>query len=95
MQREDRVTTQATINLIVPLILFALIANFIPYFMYITPMDETSICMLFFLTKSPFQLDSIDNSMFYSSIIVKYIYNLLELILLYYYYKNLNKMNLS
>lgn len=54
MQREDRVTTQATINLIVPLILFALIANFIPYFMYITPIDETSICMLFFLTKSPF-----------------------------------------
>jgi len=79
----------------VPLILFGLIANFIPYLMYITPVEETSVCMLFFLTKSPFQLDSIDNSMFYSSITAKYIYHILELYLLYYYNKKLNNMILK
>jgi hypothetical protein len=54
MMREERILTDKTINWIVPLTLIGLIANFIPYFLIFVPIEESGICWLYYLTRSPY-----------------------------------------
>lgn len=85
MMREERILTDKTINWIVPLTLIGLIANFIPYFLIFVPIEESGICWLYYLTRSPYQLERIDNWLYVSSEVFKYIFNLGELVLLVYF----------
>ena len=85
MMREERILTDKTINWIVPLTLVGLIANFIPYFLIFVPIEESGICWLYYLTRSPYQLERIDNWLYTSSEVVKYIINIVELLTLVYF----------
>lgn len=85
MMREERILTDKTINYIVPLTLIGLIANFIPYFLIMVPIEESGICWLYYLTRSPYQLERIDTWLYQSSEFVKYIINVSELLLLIYF----------
>ena len=40
MQREERVLTETFVNLVVPLTLFGICANFYPYFIFFIPLDD-------------------------------------------------------
>lgn len=85
MQREERILTDKTINSIVPLTLVGLIANFIPYFLIFVPIEESGICWLYYLTRSPYQLERIENWLYFSSEAFKYIINAIELMVLLYF----------
>ena len=85
MQREERILTDKTINSIVPLTLVGLIANFIPYFLIFVPIEESGICWLYYLTRSPYQLERIENWLYFSSEAFKYIINTIELFVLVYF----------
>lgn len=85
MMREERILTDKTINWIVPLTLIGLIANFIPYFLIFVPIEESGICWLYYLTRSPYQLERIDNWLYMSSEVFKYIINVAELLILVYF----------
>lgn len=85
MMREERILTDKTINWIVPLTLIGLIANFIPYFLIFVPIEESGICWLYYLTRSPYQLERIDNWLYRSSEVFKYIINIAELLILVYF----------
>ena len=67
MQREERVFTNACVNYIVPLAILGLIANFIPYLMVIVPVEEEDVCWFYFLTRSPYQLDYVENWLYYTA----------------------------
>ena len=66
MQREERIITDNTINLIVPFTLLGLIANFIPFFLIVVPIEEAGICWLYYLTRSPYQLERIPDYLYVS-----------------------------
>jgi len=85
MMREERILTDKTINWIVPLTLVGLIANFIPYFLIFVPIEESGICWLYYLTRSPYQLERIENWLYTSSEVFKYLINIAELLVLIYY----------
>ena len=57
MYREERVITETFVNIIVPLIIFAMIANFHYYTMPLVPIVEQDICWLYFFTRAPYQLE--------------------------------------
>lgn len=82
MQREERIITDNTINWIVPLTLLGLIANFIPYFLILVPIEESGICWLYYLTRSPYQLERIAPWLYYTSMAMKYAITTVEFILL-------------
>jgi len=92
MQREERIITDSTINWIVPLTLLGLIANFIPYFLILVPIEESGICWLYYLTRSPYQLERIDDWLYLSSEFFKYIISFIELSLLLYFWMKINRM---
>lgn len=92
MQREERIITDSTINWIVPLTLLGLIANFIPYFLILVPIEESGICWLYYLTRSPYQLERIDDWLYLSSEFFKYIISFIELSLLFYFWLKINRM---
>lgn len=92
MQREERIITDNTINFIVPLTLLGLIANFIPYFLILVPIEESGICWLYYLTRSPYQLERIDPFLYNSSEIVKYLINILEMGLLVVFWFKIRRM---
>lgn len=54
MQREERVITNACVNIIVPLAILGLFANFIPYLLIIVPLEEQDVCWFYYLTRSPY-----------------------------------------
>ena len=62
-----------------------LIANFIPYFLIFVPIEESGICWLYYLTRSPYQLEKIENWLYFSSEAFKYIINSIELLVLLYF----------
>ena len=68
-----------------PLTLVGLVANFIPYFLIFVPIEESGICWLYYLTRSPYQLERIETWLYVSSEVVKYIINIIELVVLIYY----------
>ena len=92
MQREERIITDSTINWIVPLTLLGLIANFIPYFLILVPIEESGICWLYYLTRSPYQLERIDDWLYLSSEFFKYFISFIELSLLFYFWIKINRM---
>ena len=85
MMREERILTDKTVNWIIPLTLIGLIANFVPYFLIFVPIEETGVCWLYYLTRSPYQLERAGDWLYISSEIFKYIINLSELIVLIYF----------
>jgi len=95
MEREERVITNACVNYIVPLAIVGLVANFIPYLMAIVPVDEEDVCWFYFLTRSPYQLDYVDNSLYYSAKIMRYIIVTTELLVLLYYNLKIRKGNMN
>ena len=82
MQRESRVITEGFINFIVPFTLVGLLAIFVPYVLVIVPIDESNVCWLYYLTRSPYQMESISDPLYYSSYWMYYIINSIEIILL-------------
>lgn len=73
MQREERVFTNACVNYIVPLAILGLIANFIPYLMIIVPVEEEDVCWFYFLTRSPYQLDYVDNWLYHTAKYMRFV----------------------
>lgn len=92
MMREERILTDKTINWIVPLTLVGLIANFIPYFLIFVPIEESGICWLYYLTRSPYQLERIDSWLYQSSEVFKYLINVGELIILIIFSRRIRRM---
>ena len=92
MMREERILTDKTINWIVPLTLVGLIANFIPYFLIFVPIEESGICWLYYLTRSPYQLERIDSWLYQSSEVFKYLINIGELIILIIFSRRIRRM---
>ena len=95
MEREERVITNACVNYIVPLAIVGLVANFIPYLMVIVPVDEEDVCWFYFLTRSPYQLDYVDNFLYYAAKIMRYIIIATELLVLLYYNLKIRKGNMN
>ena len=95
MEREERVITNACVNYIVPLAIVGLIANFIPYLMVIVPVDEEDVCWFYFLTRSPYQLDYVDNKLYYSAMVMRYVIIATELLVLIYYNCKIRKRKLN
>lgn len=95
MQREERVITNACVNIIVPLAILGLFANFIPYLLIIIPLEEEDVCWFYFLTRSPYQLVYIQNWLYLTSEYMRYVITFIELIALLYYLWQIRKMKLS
>ena len=95
MEREERVITNACVNYIVPLAIVGLIANFIPYLMVIVPVDEEDVCWFYFLTRSPYQLDYVDNMLDYSAMIMRYVIIATELFVLIWYNCKIRNGNMN
>ena len=85
MEREERVITNAFVNYIVPLAIIGLMANFIPPIMIIVPVEEEDMCWFYFLTKSPYQLDYVENWLYYTSMISRYIIIIIEISIMLYF----------
>ncbi len=95
MEREERVITNACVNYIVPLAIVGLVANFIPYLMVIVPVDEEDVCWFYFLTRSPYQLDYVDNFLYYSAMIMRYVIISTELLVLVWYNYKIRNGNMN
>ena len=95
MQREERVITNACVNIIVPLAILGLFANFIPYLLIIIPLEEEDVCWFYFLTRSPYQLVYIQNWLYRTSEYMRYVITVIELLALLYYLWQIRKMKLS
>lgn len=61
MQREERVITNTCVNIIVPFAILGLSSNLISYSLIIVPLEEQDACWFYFLTRSPFSINKIDN----------------------------------
>jgi hypothetical protein len=85
MQREERVITNACVNVIVPLAILGLLANFIPYLLIIVPLEEQDVCWFYYLTRSPYQLNYIENWLYVTADFMRYVITALELMVLFYY----------
>ena len=78
MYREERVCTTIFVNMIVPLIVFAMIANFSPLTMVSVPIIEQDICWLYFLTRAPYQLETLNNGLYWTAFGLKYLILVVE-----------------
>ena len=85
MEREGRVITKAFVNYFSPLAFLGFICNFIPQLFIFVPVDETEMCWFYFITKSPWQLRSVSNFLFYSSRTLYYLITLFEVLIMIYY----------
>lgn len=79
MQREERVITNACVNIIVPLAILGLLANFIPYLLIIVPLEEQDVCWFYYLTRSPYQLDFISKGVYESANLMRYFIYVVEM----------------
>lgn len=95
MQREERICTDAFVNILVPFTFVGLVANFIPYLLIIVPIMEDDLCWFYYLTRSPYQMGFIPAWLFYGSRVVKYIINASELIILIVFATKINQLNLN
>ena len=76
---EERVITDACVNKIVPLAILGLMTNFIPYMIVLIPLQDKDICWLYFITRSPFQIQTITSNVYFSSIVLKHLVSLIEI----------------
>lgn len=95
MQREERVITNACVNIIVPLAILGLLANFIPYLLVIVPLEEQDVCWFYYLTRSPYQLNNIDNWLYHLADFMRYFICIGEMSILLYYSTRIRKMKMS
>lgn len=51
--REPRVITETFINFIAPLMMFTILTFFTGQFMFLTPVEESDACWLYYLTRAP------------------------------------------
>lgn len=84
MQREERVISNACVNYIVPLAILGLLANFIPYLLVIVPLEEQDVCWFYFLTRSPYQLEEIPETVYKVAESMKFVIYLIEFCILSY-----------
>lgn len=82
MQREERVITNACVNYIVPLAILGLLANFIPYLLVIVPLEEQDVCWFYYLTRSPYQLETIQPTLYLVAESMKYVIYFIEFCIL-------------
>lgn len=94
MQREERVITNTCVNIIVPLALLGLSANFIPYLLLVVPLEEQDTCWFYFITRSPFTIDEIQNWLFMTSWASRFIITIIEILILGYYFWQINSFNM-
>lgn len=71
--------TNACVNIIVPLTILGLLANFIPYLLVIIPLEEQDVCWFYYLTRSPYQLDFISMGLYQSASLMRYLIYSLEM----------------
>lgn len=95
MQREERVITHACVNIIVPLAILGLFANFIPYLLIIVPLEEQDVCWFYYLTRSPYQLNYIENWLYKTADYMRYIITALEMLVLLYYVLKIQSMKMN
>lgn len=95
MQREERVFTNACVNYIVPLAILGLVANFIPYLMIVVPVEEEDVCWFYFLTRSPYQLDYVENWLYYTAKYARFFIIGIELSYLGYTVHKINQRKLD
>lgn len=84
MQREERVITNVCVNIIVPMAILGLLAMFIPYLIIFVPLEEQDVCWFYYLTRAPYQLNYIDESVYMSAILIRYFIYVLEMTFLVY-----------
>lgn len=95
MQREERVITNACVNVIVPLAILGLLANFIPYLLIIVPLEEQDVCWFYYLTRSPYQLNYIENWLYVTADMMRYVIAAIELMVLLYYVLQIQSMKMN
>ena len=95
MQREERVITNACVNVIVPLAILGLLANFIPYLLIIVPLEEQDVCWFYYLTRSPYQLNYIPDWLYNSAEYMRYVICAMEMIVLFFYVLKIQTMKMS
>jgi hypothetical protein len=89
------VITNACVNIIVPLAILGLLANFIPYLLIIVPLEEQDVCWFYYLTRSPYQLNNIDDWLYWTAFYMRYVIYFIELAVLLYYVLQIRKMKMS
>ena len=95
MQREERVITDACVNVIVPLATLGLFANFIPYLLLVIPFDNHDVCWFYYVSRSPAQINYVTEWMYWMGVGSHYFYTLLEIAVLIYYLKSIGKMKMG
>lgn len=94
MQREERVITNTCVNIIVPLAVLGLSANFLPYSLLIVPIEEQDACWFYYLTRSPFTIDEIKVWLFMTSWAVRFLITIIEVLILGYYFWQINSFKM-
>jgi len=89
------VITNACVNIIVPLAILGLLANFIPYLLIIVPLEEQDVCWFYYLTRSPYQLNYIQDWLYLTAEYMRYVICLLEMSVLIYYVLQIRRMKMS
>ena len=87
--------TNACVNIIVPLAILGLLANFIPYLLIIVPLEEQDVCWFYYLTRSPYQLNYIQDWLYLTAEYMRYVICLLEMSVLIYYVLQIRRMKMS
>ena len=95
MQREERVITNACVNIIVPLAILGILANFIPYVLILVPLEEQDVCWFYYLTRSPYQLNSIPTWLYRLALSMKSFIMVIELAVLLYYVFLIRRLKMS
>lgn len=89
--------TNACVNYIVPLAILGLVANFFPYLMIIVPVEEEDVCWFYFLTRSPYQLDYVEDWLYNTAKFSRFVIIAVEIAYLSYTVYKISKgrMNLG
>lgn len=87
--------TNACVNVIVPLAILGLLANFIPYLLIIVPLEEQDVCWFYYLTRSPYQLNYIENWLYLTADYMRYVICFFEMMVLLYYVCKISSMKMN
>ena len=87
--------TNACVNVIVPLAILGLLANFIPYLLIIVPLEEQDVCWFYYLTRSPYQLNYIPEALYASAEYMRYVITAVEMAVLVFYVLKIQTMKMS
>lgn len=84
MQREDRAITHTFINFLIPLCILGLFALVYPYFLLVVTIEDTDVCWFYYLTRSPYSMNSIVEWLYTQTSTTRSIMTTLELAAFFY-----------